>query len=385
MRETSLVYIVKDEKVLMLHRIRKKNDENHGKWIGVGGKFEQGECPEDCMRREVLEETGLHIDRYRYCGIVTFQNDDAETEFMHLFLVTAFHKAGETHAGDAGQNADDEVVSFEEGDLAWLSKSRLTRIPHWAGDRIFLSLIFAEPEVPFFSLKLVYRKGDLIRASLNEHNCLVTDRLILRPFLERDARSLYEQAKNPAIGLPAGWPPHKSPQESLGVIRGVLSRPEAYAIVLRDTADPVGAVALQNFRLADENGSLLTFYDERRTKSPLICTMPESGAVQPGVQFEAELGYWLGEKYWGSGLMTEAAQAVIAHGFRDLNLSRIWCGFYRGNERSAATQKRLGFHYHHVNGKAEVKLLEEVREEIVNVMTREEWLMQDGAAESMTV
>ena len=333
MRETSLVYIVKDEKVLMLHRIRKKNDENHGKWIGVGGKFEQGECPEDCMRREVLEETGLHIDRYRYCGIVTFQNDDAETEFMHLFLVTAFHKAGENHAGDAGQNADDEVVSFEEGDLAWLSKSRLTRIPHWAGDRIFLSLIFAEPEVPFFSLKLVYRKGDLIRASLNEHNCLVTDRLILRPFLERDARSLYEQAKNPAIG---------------GVIRDVLTRPEAYAIVLRDTADPVGAVALQNFRLADENGSLLTFYDERRTKSPLICTMPESGAVQPGVQ-------------------------------------RIWCGFYRGNERSAATQKRLGFHYHHVNEKAEVKLLEEVREEIVNVMTREEWLMQDGAAESMTV
>ena len=83
--------------------------------------------------------------------------------------------------------------------------------------------------------------------------------------------------------------------------------------------------------------------------------------------------------------MTEAAQAVIAHGFRDLNLSRIWCGFYRGNERSAATQKRLGFHYHHVNEKAEVKLLEEVREEIVNVMTREEWLMQDGAAESMTV
>lgn len=102
-------------------------------------------------------------------------------------------------------------------------------------------------------------------------------------------------------------------------------------------------------------------------------------------RFEAELGYWLGEKYWGSGLMTEAAQAVIAHGFRDLNLSRIWCGFYRGNERSAATQKRLGFHYHHVNEKAEVKLLEEVREEIVNVMTREEWLMQDGAAESMTV
>ena len=167
MRETSLVYIVKDEKVLMLHRIRKENDENHGKWIGVGGKFEQGECPEDCMRREVLEETGLHIDRYRYCGIVTFQNDDAETEFMHLFLVTAFHKAGENQPGDAGQSADGEVISFEEGDLAWLPKDRLTRIPHWAGDRIFLSLIFAEPEVPFFSLKLRYEGERLVYAALN--------------------------------------------------------------------------------------------------------------------------------------------------------------------------------------------------------------------------
>ena len=441
MRDTSLVYIVKDGKVLMLHRIRKKNDENHGKWIGVGGKFEQGECPEDCMRRETFEETGLLIDKYRYCGIVTFQNDEAETEFMHLFLVTEFHSAedkgssGADMSGDIRRTAGSTSAGYatREGDLQWLPKDMLTKIPHWAGDRIFLSLIFAAPEAPFFSLKLVYSGGVLTRASLNEHNCLVTDRLILRPFLERDAEALFAQAKDPRIGPAAGWPPHKSPADSLRVIREIFNRPEVYAIVRRDTADPVGAVGLQNFRITDGRGSLVSYYDERKTVSPLCCTLPESSlagrseeergcslagrpeeerarslagrpeeerarslagrsgegraegsggsfAEDGGVRFEAELGFWLGQEFQGKGLMTEAARAVIRHGFRDLGLSGIWCAYFHGNEPSAALQKRLGFHFHHEN-EVHVPLPGEVREETVNVMWKDDFQrMEEGGS-----
>ena len=405
MRETSLVYIVKDGKVLMLHRVRKKNDENHGKWIGVGGKFEQGECPEDCMRRETFEETGLLIDKYRYCGIVTFQNDEAETEFMHLFLVTEFHSAedkgssGADMSGDIRRTAGSTSAGYatREGDLQWLPKDMLTKIPHWAGDRIFLSLIFAAPEAPVFSLKLVYSGGVLTRASLNEHNCLVTDRLILRPFLERDAEALFAQAKDPRIGPAAGWPPHKSPADSLRVIREIFNRPEVYAIVRRDTADPVGAVGLQNFRITDGSGSLVSYYDERKTVSPLCCTLPESSlagrseeeraegsggsfAEDGGVRFEAELGFWLGQEFQGKGLMTEAARAVIRHGFRDLGLSGIWCAYFHGNEPSAALQKRLGFHFHHEN-EVHVPLPGEVREETVNVMWKDDFQrMEEGGS-----
>lgn len=358
MRETSLVYIEKGGKVLMLHRTVKKNDENHGKWIGVGGKFEQGECPEECMRREVREETGLLIDTYRYCGIVTFQNDDADTEFMHLFFVTGFH-------GD--------LRSCDEGELKWLDISCLTKIPHWEGDRIFLSLLFGEKTYPFFSLKLVYKEGILLHASLNEHNCLVTDRMILRPFFDEDAEAVFKEAKNPRIGPAAGWPAHKDPAESLRVIREALRRPEVYAIVLRDTQKPVGAVGLQNFRIADRGGELISYFDERKSVCPTCCTRPQDGSkVDESIELEAELGYWLGEDYWGKGLMTEAAQAVIRHGFSDLGLSRIWCDFFDGNERSAATIRRLGFHFHHVNQGTRVKLLGETRDEYVNVMTREE-------------
>ena len=198
MKETSLVYIMKDDSCLMLHRIRKEHDVNHGKWIGVGGKFEPGESPEECMRREVREETGLYIDQYRYCGIVTFQSDDDETEYMHLFLAEEFHG---------------KLKSCEEGVLEWLPVSELTKIPHWVGDRIFLSLILYR-KFPFFSLKLVYRDGVLLRSVLNEHNCLVTERLILRGWKRKDAAALYAYAQDPQVGPNAGWKPHASVGES---------------------------------------------------------------------------------------------------------------------------------------------------------------------------
>ena len=150
MKMTTLCYLERGEQYLMLHRVTKQNDENHDKWIGVGGKFEAGESPEDCVVRECFEETGLTLTDYRYRGIVTFVSDEWGTEYMHLFTATGF--TGVQRACD-------------EGELAWIDKRRLWELTLWEGDRIFLRLL--EEDAPFFSLKLVYRGERLAEAVLN--------------------------------------------------------------------------------------------------------------------------------------------------------------------------------------------------------------------------
>lgn len=382
MKETSLVHIIKDGCVLMLHRTRKKNDINHDKWIGVGGKFEWGESPEECMRREVYEETGLFIDKYRYCGIVTFVSDEDDMEYMHLFTVTGFHDTEGNRVENGVSSPDGAPVRLkdcDEGELEWLPQSELTRIPHWKGDRLFLSMIMYR-EFPFFSMKLVYRQGELVKASLNEHNCLVTERLLLRPWLREDAADLYESASNPNIGPAAGWPPHTDVADSRRVIRDVLERPEIYAIVLRDTARPIGSVGLQNFRLTGPDGFLISYFDERKSEDPLCCTRQghlygeDADTIEElpeGVNIEAELGYWLAEPYWHQGLMSEAAEAVLEHGRRDLGLKRIWADYYEGNDASRKVMERAGFHFHHTDRRRVLKLLGEERTAHVNVIEYE--------------
>ncbi|MCI8622072.1 MAG: 8-oxo-dGTP diphosphatase [Provencibacterium sp.] len=151
MRNSTLCYIEQDGCYLMLHRTKKEKDINKDKWLGVGGGFEWGESPEDCLLREVREETGLTLTDYRYRGIVTFVNEiPLETEYMHLF----------TAAGFTGSLAD-----CDEGELEWVEKERISRLPIWPGDLIFLKLL-AE-EAPFFSLKLEYRGDRLANAVLN--------------------------------------------------------------------------------------------------------------------------------------------------------------------------------------------------------------------------
>ena len=150
MYNSTLCYLERDGQYLMLHRIKKKKDINKGKWIGVGGKFEEGESPEDCVTREVWEETGLTLTDYAYRGVVTFVSDRWEGEYMHLFTATGF----------TGQ-----VKECDEGQLEWISKEKLMQLPMWAGDRLFLERI-AQPG-PFFSLKLRYRGETLEGAWLN--------------------------------------------------------------------------------------------------------------------------------------------------------------------------------------------------------------------------
>ena len=150
MKNTTLCYIEKDGCYLLLHRIKKENDLNKDKWVGIGGKFEENESPEECLFREAMEETGLTLTDYRYCGIVTFVSDKWEGEYMHLFHATGFHG---------------ELIDCNEGTLEWVSKDFFASLPQWEGDKIFLSLM--EQEVPFFSLKLCYEGDRLVYSALN--------------------------------------------------------------------------------------------------------------------------------------------------------------------------------------------------------------------------
>lgn len=150
MKNTTLCYVTRGDQVLMLHRVKKENDLNRDKWIGIGGKFEEGETPDECLLREAREETGLELTSWRCRGIVTFLSDRWEGEYMYLFTADGF----------AG-----ELKECDEGDLQWVSRDFLEALPKWEGDRIFLELLWKD--APFFLLKLRYRGEKLVEAVLN--------------------------------------------------------------------------------------------------------------------------------------------------------------------------------------------------------------------------
>ena len=146
MKMTSLCYLEKDGKYLMLHRTVKENDENRDKWIGIGGKLESGESPHDCARREILEETGFCADTLNYRGLVTFVSNEYGTEYMHLFTCNDF--------------SGKMISECDEGELAWVDIDKIHTLPIWEGDKIFFELL--KNESRFFSLKLVYDKDSLV-------------------------------------------------------------------------------------------------------------------------------------------------------------------------------------------------------------------------------
>ncbi len=147
----TLCYLESDRgEYLMLHRVKKQNDVNHDKWIGVGGKFEDGESPEECLLREVEEETGFTLTDYRYRGIITFVAEGWPTEYIHLF----------TAAGWTG-----EMRECDEGDLEWVPKDQVPNLPIWEGDKLFFQLL-AEDR-PFFSLKMCYQGDTMVYAALD--------------------------------------------------------------------------------------------------------------------------------------------------------------------------------------------------------------------------
>ena len=147
---TTLGYIEREDAYLMLHRVKKKNDLNHDKWVGIGGKFEDGESPEECMCREALEETGLTLTSWQCRGVVTFLNDCCEGEYMYLFTADGW---------------EGELKECDEGDLQWVSREFLDSLPKWEGDKIFLDLLWQE--APFFLLTLRYHGDTLVEAVLD--------------------------------------------------------------------------------------------------------------------------------------------------------------------------------------------------------------------------
>lgn len=173
-----------------------------------------------------------------------------------------------------------------------------------------------------------------------------TKRLTLGLWLESDAEVLYEHAKNPNIGPIAGWPPHTSVENSREIIRDVLSAPETYAVVLKETGLPVGSIGL----LIGENSNV-----------PLPAD-------------EAEIGYWIAEPYWGQGLIPEVVERLMLYAFDELNLKALWCGYYDGNDKSRRVQEKCGFKYQFTRENVPCSLLDEVRTEHFTRLTREEWL-----------
>ena len=171
-----------------------------------------------------------------------------------------------------------------------------------------------------------------------------TERLILRPWQEQDAEALYTYASNPEVGPPAGWPPHTSVDNSREIIKNVLSKPETYAVCLKD-GTPIGSIGLHL------NGSTdMTDRDD-----------------------ECELGYWIGKLYWGQGLIPEASRALMRYAFEELGMRAVWCGYYDGNEKSRKVQTKLGFVYQHKTEGLEVRLMNEIRTGHCNLMTKERW------------
>lgn len=186
MKQTTLCYLEHQGKYLMLHRVKKQNDASHDKWIGVGGKCEADESPDECMLREVKEETGLTVTSWRYRGIVTFISDIWPCEYMHLFTAdrwnvesddrqdsdspdstaTTMNPAAPYNNMNKQSDADLALPDCDEGDLQWIDKKDIFALNLWPGDRIFLQLIM-NPDQPFFSLKLVYKGDDLVSAKLD--------------------------------------------------------------------------------------------------------------------------------------------------------------------------------------------------------------------------
>lgn len=149
-----------------------------------------------------------------------------------------------------------------------------------------------------------------------------TERLILRPWQEQEAEILYKYARDPDIGPIAGWKPHTSVEYSLAIIRTVFANPETYAVVLKETGEPIGSCGLMF-------GNVLNTAHIRND--------------------EAEIGYWLGKPFWGHGLIPEAVMALLLRAFNELGLSTVWCGFYDGNTKSKRVCEKCGFKYHHTN------------------------------------
>ncbi len=181
---------------------------------------------------------------------------------------------------------------------------------------------------------------------MNCHTKIIeTERLTLRPWEESDAESLYEYAKNPNVGPIAGWPVHTSVENSRQVIKDVLSKEYTYAITLKKQDKAIGCIGLMLGKNSNFN-------------------LPDG---------EAEIGYWIGEPYWGNGYVPEATAELMKFGFEKLKLHKLWCGYFDGNYKSKRVQEKCGFRYHHTNKDVKLEMMNDTKTEHINCISYDEW------------
>lgn len=182
---------------------------------------------------------------------------------------------------------------------------------------------------------------------------LETERLLLRPWQDSDAKDLYLYASHPDVGPIAGWPVHTSVENSLATIKTVLAKPEIYAVILKQTGHAVGSVGLMMGKESDIG-------------------IPET---------EGEIGYWIGVPFWGQGLIPEAVRELIRYSFEDLHLEKLWCGYFDGNNKSKRVQEKCGFTYHHTNQDIFWELMGDIRTEHITCLPRENWIKEHSLSE----
>lgn len=175
---------------------------------------------------------------------------------------------------------------------------------------------------------------------------LETNRLILRPWEESDAENLYKYASSPEVGPIAGWPAHTSVENSLDIIRNVLSAPETYAVVDKHTGCAIGSIGL------------------------MIGNRSNIGLPNT----EGEVGYWIGVPYWGQGLIPEAVQEILRYAFEELHLEKVWCGYFNGNTKSKKVQEKCGFQYQYTKENVQCSMLKDVRTEHITCIKKDEWI-----------
>lgn len=253
----------------------------------------------------------------------------------------AFRAACVAMGGEEMSGADiSYAIPFLDGLRVW--------VRFWHGDEEFLPrlhMLWDENTTRYIRYETTWYATGLLLKRLEETMPLETDRLFLRPWRPADAQSLYTYAKDPEVGPAAGWPVHRSVQQSGEIIQTVLCAPETYAICLKTDDQPIGSIGLKMGTATD------------------MTDRPD----------ECELGYWVGKPFWGKGIVPEAARALLERAFGVLGMRAVWCGYYAGNEKSRRVQEKLGFSYHHTTPDVDVPLLGQRRVGHCSLLKRENW------------
>ena len=241
-------------------------------------------------------------------------------------------------------NKLEELLGDKYPNIPWKQARKMRNIIIHDYDHVYFEKVYytSTKDLPLLKQELLKVKNDI--KQIYEHS-IETKRLLIRPWDDFDADELFELAQEPEIGYWCGWEPHKHIRDTFFVLHNFLEIEETYAICLKDNNIIIGSIGL-HFK----NNTDLTDKDD-----------------------EAELGYWIGKPYWNNGYATEAGKAIIKHAFKDLKLSRVWCGYYEGNEQSKRVQEKLGFKFHHRSESAEIPLLNTTRIGYVSCLSKDEY------------